>query len=106
MTDGVTYLCANGAAWFVDLIASYQNADLRKASDGYQFWRLTPNKANGQHGATAVCDDGNGKILRKQEIEFTDFPFDRFNDKFEVWIQEGYVPSVGEVLVALLPSEH
>ena len=106
MTDGVTYLCQNGVAWFVDLIASHQTAALRKKADGMQVWKLQQLKDDKQHMAVAICEDGNYNELTRQLIEYTDFPFDRFADGMTVWLQEGYVPQLGECLVALLPSEY
>lgn len=105
MTDGCTYLCENGCGWLLDLIASHQTVALRKKANGAQFWRLEQLDSK-DYMARAVCDDGNGNIIIEQKIEFTDFPFDRFPNGITIYVKDGHVPSVGNCLVALLPSEY
>lgn len=75
VTDGVKFLMDNGAAWFIDLIVSYQGEAKVKAEEK-QFWTLTVD-----HDALtgrAVCTDGDkgdGPVtLIEQVIDFTDFP--------------------------------
>jgi hypothetical protein len=104
MTDGVTYLCNHGCAWFVDLIASHQSADLRKKSDGFQVWRL--EQCNDKKAmARASCEDGNRNMLLEQKIEFTDFPFDVLPNGLTVYVEEGSINGRDLVWVAMLSSE-
>lgn len=104
MTDGVTYLCENGCAWFLDLIASYQTAELHKKANGWQFWRIEQIDTK-DYMARAVCDDGNGNIIIEQPIEFTDFPFDRFPNGLSVYLEHGSIDGRNLLWVAMLPSE-
>lgn len=103
MTDGVEYLCNNGLAWFVDIIASHQTPELQKRSDGFQEWRLLPSFA---HDALIECVDGNYKKLCEQPIEYTDFSFERFPKGLRVWVERGSIDGTNMVWVAMLPTEH
>jgi hypothetical protein len=76
-TDGVKYVAeAGGAYWLIDLIASHQVGIRKKAFHDpifrieFQTWTLTVTGKS----AVATCDDGDGLIMAKQVIEFTDFP--------------------------------
>ena len=106
MTDGATYLCDNGCAWFLDLVASHQTRSVIDGSAGFQFWKLLPTKNDAKNMAKAVCEDGNGNVLAKQLIPYTDFPFHKMPQGLTLYVQLGYVPSVGECWVAMLPSEY
>ena len=104
MTDGVTYLCGNGAAWFVDLIASHQSKARAKLEE-FQNWTLKPlNEPNMM--AVATCDDGNGNVVITQKIEYTDFPFDRFPAGLNVYVVLGSLNGKDASWIALLPSEY
>ena len=71
-TDGVKYIAENaGAYWLIDLIASWQ-LEPKVAKQDFQVWKL---KVSG-NTAKAVCENGNGKVIASQDIEYTDFPFD------------------------------
>jgi hypothetical protein len=37
----------------------------------FQLWKL---KVNDDRTAVLTCDDGNGKVVYRNAIEFTDFP--------------------------------
>ena len=92
-TDGLHFLESNGAAWLLDLIASYQSAKLDQQSGGFQIWTLKVT----DNTAVIICQfDSNTPNLVKQEIPYTDFPLD------EIKI---YVEGEGENRVCLLPSE-
>lgn len=79
----------NGAYWFLNLILSYQiNKDMRKET--WQSWKLKRKEGD---SFVATCDDGNGNILIKQEIEFSDFK----GNNAVLWF-------IDDVL--LLPSEY
>lgn len=89
-TDGVKAMCEEcGCYWFLNLILSHQHTPKVKA-ETFQVWHL---KRIFQEQFTATADDGNGNIIARQNIEFSDFAF----DEATVWL-------VDEVL--LLPSEY
>lgn len=69
-TEGVKWLADEASAyWLIDAIASWQfRPDVsREEFQSWKFRRLP-------EGAVLTCDDGDGNIVAKQEIEFTDFP--------------------------------
>jgi hypothetical protein len=113
-TDGIKFLRdkeANGVVdcfWLVDAIASHQSDRLDKQCDGFQVWTLI---SNGKGGAILTCkaDTGRPDVVR-QEIEYSDFPFDQFPDEpLQLWVEGiGRPPKTGEVAgrVLLVPSEH
>jgi hypothetical protein len=89
-TSGVQYLAEHGGAyWLVDKVATLQ-LDPKVRAEEFQVWKLT-TREDGR--ATLTCDDGNGRIVHSEEIDWTDFPLDQvtlyFTDK-----------------VILLPSEY
>lgn len=96
MTDGVKYLADNagehGAYWLLDIIASYQPR-LRK--DPFQVWVLKVNR-NKKPMAVVTCEDGNGKRLVRQKIEYTDFQLDEI---------KLYAEHDGVYLTIMLPDE-
>jgi len=72
-TDGVKHVAdAGGAYWLLDEIALAQRHDKRVAGEEFQFWKLAVNLD--QHTGVLTCDDGNGNIVFRKELEFTDFP--------------------------------
>lgn len=88
-TDGVKYLAEQtGAYWLIDYVMSNQY-DLYLAIEPFQAWTITivNNQAN------IVVEDGNGKKLKKYNIEFTDFPL----DEIILWFTDRTL---------LLPSEY
>lgn len=102
MTDGLVFLMANGCAWLVDAIASHQTSDVQKRADGFQVWTLQRND-NGD--VNLVCTDGNYNAIVRQQIEFTDFPFERFPSGLTVYVEYGSIDGVTPCWVAMLPSE-
>jgi hypothetical protein len=91
LTDGAKYLADRaGAYWLMDIIGSYQH-ELDK--EGFQVWRLEKTGTE----AVVVCDDGNGNVLAKQEIPYTNFPMNKV---------ELYAIYSDNQLVILLPSEY
>ena len=107
LTDGAKFLAEKaGAWWFVaDLIWSHQknvgrNAIRQGTSNEFQVWTLKKNKTTA--GAKAECDDGNGKRLAVQRIEWTDFPL----DEVKLYVQRSWSESQGYFLVVMLPSEY
>lgn len=72
-TDGAKYVAdAGGAYWLLDEIALAQRYQKRVAAEEFQFWKLTVDLD--KHSATLTCDDGNGNVVYRKAIEFTDFP--------------------------------
>ena len=69
-TDGAFYVAEKGEAfWLLDTIALSQ---LKPAFRGqpFQAWKLTVKG----HTGVLTCDDGNGNVVHREELEFTDFP--------------------------------
>jgi hypothetical protein len=90
ITDGVKFLCETAQCWwFADVIASHQFNELVKNED-FQVYQLDVNE---DQSALITITDGNGRILDKQELTFTDFPLETIT----VWC-------IGKV--ALLPHEY
>ncbi len=71
-TDGVQFIGENGAYWIIDLIASYQTADLIHRYP-FQAWKIRRTK---EGGFIATGTDGNDKEIVKQEGEYTDLKCD------------------------------
>lgn len=95
MTEGTNHLYDNGAAWLMDVIASYQGVKLDRQTDGFQLWII---KVNADKSATVTCQaDSNTPIIIKQRIPYTDFPMPEL---------KLYVEGINQERVCLLPSEH
>lgn len=98
LTDGTQFLAEKaGAYWLMELIGSHQtNPKVRR--EMFQNWTL---KLNDKGGCRITCDDGNGNVLCRQDVPYTDFPMDI--KLYCIW-------SVDEVnkpyAVILLPSEY
>lgn len=112
MSEGVIFLREHANAfWLLDAIASHYaaNEDLRKARaddrdlDYTHFWVL---KKKGE-GATLICRKDKGcKPIVKQEIDFTDFPF-QTDGEFMLYAGLTAVDNVkGRPTIVYLPSEH
>ena len=70
LTDGAKYLAESADAyWLVDIFASHLPS---YKDEGFAVLYLKVNDRK----ATAQIEDGNGKVLKKQKIEYTDFPLD------------------------------
>jgi len=88
ITDGAKALADKfGCYWFLDIIASYQQY---LKDEEFQVWTL---KKNEDSAAVVICTDGNNRVIKTQQIPFTDFNA----DEATVWVENG---------IALLPSEH
>ena len=91
ITDGVKIMIDMCEAyWLVNHISSYQ-VEKRFQKEEFQVWRLVMKEDN---KATLTCDDGNGHILKKEEITYTDFPLP---EGIKLYLSNG---------VLLLPSEY
>ena len=71
-TDGAQYVAERGGAyWLLDIIAVAQKHDKAVKAEPFQVWTL---KVHDNQKGTVTCDDGNGKELYRQELDYTDFP--------------------------------
>ena len=95
LTDGALYLAEQaGAYWLMDAIGSHQiNPKVRW--EGFQVWIL---RVESDHQARLTCEDGNGKVITSQEIEYTDFTLPE--------VKLYAIPQEGVGLMILLPSEY
>lgn len=100
LTDGVRYLAEKGGCfWFLDIIASYQNAARRDPMlKEMQFWTL---KVNADKTAVVICERDTDNVAFKQELKYTDFPL----SEVKVWVELGSVDGIHPAYVAMLPSE-
>ena len=91
-TDGVEYLAEKcGAYWLLDAIASWQPEAMKDgALREFQFWRLAVKP---DHTAVLYCERDTNNVAFKQNIPFTDFPF----EEIKLYLANG---------VLLLPSEY
>jgi hypothetical protein len=71
-TQGVQYVSRNGAGWLVDAILSHAIHTKAVAREDFILAKLKVNLAD--HTAILTFDDGNGKIVARQAIDYTDFP--------------------------------
>lgn len=84
----------NGSHWFADVVGSYQiYPDLRQ--EEFQVWRLVVHPGR---IATVIADDGNGRELVRQDIEYTDHP--------EPGTEWRLVGAGGQMPVLMLPCEY
>ncbi|MDA8089530.1 MAG: hypothetical protein M0Z61_04840 [Nitrospiraceae bacterium] len=97
LTDGARYLAEKaGAYWLMDAIAShivYGGNRKRMREEGFVVAKM---KVNGR-SARLTLDDGNGNVLARQRIGYTDFP----KPGIELYAEYG-----DGRWVILLPSEH
>lgn len=90
-TDGVQYLAEYGGAyWLLDTIAIAQVHVKVVAAEEFQLWTLTVNP---DCSAVITCDDGNGRIVYKQSLSFSDFPL----PEVKLYVRDN---------VIMLPSEY
>lgn len=92
LTDGTHYLAEEaGAYWLMDAIASYLPQFMGKQD--FIVARLVRSGCSAQ----LTLDDGNGKVLDQQHIEYTDFPMTSIQ-LYACWN--------GELWVLMLCSEY
>ena len=71
-TDGAQYVAGHGGAyWLLDIIAIAQRHEKAVNAEPFQVWKLTVREKS---MGTLTCEDGNGKEVYRQELEYTDFP--------------------------------
>lgn len=76
-TDGAKYLADKaGAYWLLDEIALAQRYEQPVAAEEFQLWKLSvrPDRT-----AVLACENGNGDVILRKDIPFTDFPLDEIN---------------------------
>jgi hypothetical protein len=99
-TDGAQYVAEHGGAyWLLDIIAIAQRHDQAVKTESFQVWTL---KVHETHKGTVICDDGNGKQLYRQELEYTDFPL----PEMKLYCCADGVLGQGIDRVILVPSEY
>lgn len=82
-TDGIYFVAeVCGAHWLIDAVASHQPAIKHEP---FQVWRLSQPSMDGESWLLTAFDDVPGKLLVRQEIEFSDFP--RELTPFEFWVE-------------------
>lgn len=70
-TDGVKFLADSaGAYWLLDEIALTQKKP-SVVGEEFQVWKLV---VNSDSTGVLTCDDGNGNVVHRIDIPFTDFP--------------------------------
>ena len=103
-TEGCEYLCANGCAWLIDAIASYQGDKRLNTEDlkYFQLWELKLcNVDNSPYMAILTCKaDSDQEPVISQEIEYTDCPID-----LKLYVELGSADGVTEEMFCMLPSE-
>lgn len=70
-TDGVQHVARAGQAyWLLDAIACSQ-LEPKIAAEPFQLWTLAVHE---NRSAELRCTDGNGIVIKTEQIGFTDFP--------------------------------
>jgi hypothetical protein len=73
-TDGVKFVADKARAyWLIDAIASYQKSKVLNGAT-FQIWELKIDKD--QRAILTCKEDDPGDDIVRQEIPYTDFPFD------------------------------
>ncbi len=91
LTDGTKFVAdAADAFWLMDLFASHLPA---YKDEGFAVLYLKVKDGK----AVAQIEDGNGKVLAKQKIDYTNFPLD---------VIVLYCVPQDDKFVVLLPSEY
>lgn len=100
LTDGARYLAENGgtgengsAWWLMDIVASYRCVPAVRR-EPFQVYKLIKNKRGS--GAKVEVEDGNGKVVYRQRIPYTDFDFANGGSVFAFWCVNGTVMLPGE----------
>lgn len=71
-TDGAKFVADSaGAYWLLDDIACAQLAEEAVAKVRFQLWKLV---VAADASADLTCEDGNGGIVYRKHLDWTDFP--------------------------------
>jgi hypothetical protein len=82
-TEEALYLAKRGHAhWLLDEIALIQAYEKAVATEEFQAWTLV---VRADRSATLTCDDGNGRVVFKKQVPFTDFPLDEVSLWLSHW---------------------
>ncbi len=93
LTDGAVFLAEKAQCfWLFDVFASHLFS-INSDEEEFACLKLTKD----DNTATVEIDDGNGHVLARQDIEYTDFPL------FSMTL---YGCWSGEYWVLMLPSEY
>ncbi len=98
MTEGALHVTRNGAAWFVDIIASTQPVP-GVYGEPFQHWVL---RKDPDGSAVVTCDDGNDNVVYRRAVPFTDYP----HEELRMYLTEQPKEGVGLLRVVMLPSEY
>ena len=99
-TDGAQYVAEHGDAyWLLDIIAIAQEHDKAVKAEPFQVWTL---RVQDNRKGTVICDDGNGKALYRQDLDYTDFPL----PEMKLYCCADGVLGQGIDRVILVPSEY
>ena len=75
LTEGTLRVAEDcGAYWLFDIAASY----LKDHDDYFATCRLQPAWGDSDNAVVVELDDGNGNIIARQHVEYTDFPKGEF----------------------------
>jgi len=104
-TDGVkrmAELC--NAQWLIDAIFSHQYRAIKDCQ--FQIWILEKMLNIGARKCAYLLrgEDGNGNILQRQTISYSDFPM----KKIKTYLSDGFIPVCGASInakVLMLPGE-
>lgn len=89
-TIGVNiFVKENECYWFLDVINSYQTAKLVEEVS-FQVWIFRKNKTG--NGCVITCEDGDGNVVRRQRVPFTDCP----QQEFKFWLINGVIMTPSE----------
>lgn len=92
LTDGAKYLAEKaGMFWLMDIVGSVRTKILKEGFATVAL-TLTPNG-----GGVVLIDDGNGRVIHRQGIPYTDAPFPQ-----KLFVQ----PCDENRLCIMLPSEY
>ncbi len=93
VTDGLKYLMDEADCyWLAQLYASHV-----VSMDGEENPFTVLKLVRQDNGAVAKIEDGNGRVLASQTVEYTDFPLDQYS-LYACW--------GGEFWVGMLTSEY
>ncbi len=99
-TDGAQYVAEHGGAyWLLDVIAIAQEHDKAVKAEPFQVWTL---RVQDNRKGTITCDDGNGKVLYRQDLDYTDFPL----PEVKLYCCADGMLGQGIERVILVPSEY
>jgi hypothetical protein len=94
-TDGVKFVADEcGAYWLIDAIASHQPKARRDPMlRDFQIWTLTskPTKGNPRRVILECFRDTGCDASIKQTIPYSDFPFDRMPEDFQLYVENGTI---------------